>query len=959
MNSMTSYSKPTSEQIEAAMPLLSSPQHEAYFFSRLENPLWIPPLAKRNVFKYPPPAESVEGGGVRFPPWPPSGYLARMAPLAPDEVAQLFAEMDTDNASIVGDILRAALAMPPAFAASLVQAISRAVDRETVWTHYKEASDLCLRLIEGQQADAASELATALFSARFGEDADGLNGHDAYWYNEGLQRVAPALARAKGAAFLRVMCDWLSAAVKAKKHVDTDTGADYSDLWRPAIEEHEQNHDHDLAGMLVGITRAAFEEAVRADSVSLPDALAILQKQVFQVFARLRIHLINEFAEQQPALACETMLDRAMFDDGSVKHEYAMLVGRRWGMLNPEARATWLGWVDAGPDMAHFDELVKQNVGRDATEEDRQGRIRWWQYKRLHWIHDHLSDDRLAFYNKMRNEHGEPELADLNLHVSSGWVGEESPLSIADLSALTFADAVAAVAAWQPDRSRFMGPSIDGLAATFKQYVTTDRVTFSAHASSMVGRPAAYVRGFVSAMTEAVQAGEAIDVPAVLGLCQWVVEQPVGKRTTPEQDDELLVDKDWQWTRDGISGLVKEVCQAQADTGPRYPLEEIRERIWGLVNALCRDRAKSYVIHDFSEDDPRACDYRHLGINSPRGKAVEAALEYARWVGNHLKVRKNGKDIVPGGFDAMPEVREMVEWQLASDNRTYEALSIIGSRIGVIYWIDGGWLEAYADALFDLKGIEESPPRAEGWAAWNAFLVWVRPHIDFYRQFKRQFAYAVEQAASVRLADGSREQPMHHLGEHLVLLYGRGQLGCDDDGGLLRKFIGTANPDIRRHTIGFVGQKLRREGQPPDGFVERFMALWEAYWEGPGQKDACDRPDARLFGAWFSCGKFPDRWSIDRLREFVAVAPAAEPSHSVVERLADIADTDSLTATRILDAMVRSDREGWHVSGWTESAEVILHSAMVAGGDAQREARSLINVLGRRGYTEFGRLLSD
>jgi hypothetical protein len=853
-------------------------------------------------------------------------------------------------------MLDAANAMPPDDALTLVPAVCRAAQMGKLRIHFKDASDLCLRLIEGRQIDAASELADALFTPRFGDRDEGPGRRDEHWYKEGLQKVAPALSRAKGAAFLTVLCGWLSASVNSKKHVDTDTGADYSYSWRPAIEEHEQNHDFDFAGVLVGITRAAFEEAIRADAVTLGDALSMLQKQVLHVFVRMRIHLINEFADQTPALARQTMLDRGLFDDYRCKHEYAMLVGRRWDMLEPGENAIWLGWIDDGPDMSDYDESIKRNLGREATDEDRQGRIRWWQYERLYWIRNHLSDDRRAFYNQMRTKHGEPELADLNVRVGSGWVGEKSPMSVDDLSAKTFADAVAAVTAWQPEGSRFMGPSVEGLASTFKQYLATNRVAFSSHASEMIGRPANYVRSFVSEMTEAVKAGEAINLPSVLELCRWVVEQPVDERRVQEQDDEVLVD--WQWTRDDISKLAEEVCKARTDTGPKYPLDGIRESVWSIVNALCRDRANSYVVHDISEDDPRVRDYLHLGINSPRGKAVEAALEYARWIGNHTKVEKNGEEIVPGGFEAMPEVRDMLAWQIESGNRTYEAMSIIGSRIGVIYWIDRDWLEANADALFDLPGIEQSPVAAEGWAAWNAFLVWVRPHLEFYRRFKGQFVYAVEQAGTVDLADSSREQPMHHLGEHLMILYGRGQLGFDDDGGVLQRFIETANPEIRRHAIGFVGRSLEGDENLPDDVLERFMSLWERYWAGPGRQDTQDQPEAWLFGTWFGCGKFPTQWSLDRLHEFVEIAPTVEPDHSVVERLAKIADADILTVTRILDRMIRGDKEGWRVSGWTESAEAILDRAMKAGADVRREAESLINHLGRRGYTEFGKLLS-
>ena len=92
----------------------------------------------------------------------------------------------------------------------------------------------------------------------------------------------------------------------------------------------------------------------------------------------------------------------------------------------------------------------------------------------------------------------------------------------------------------------------------------------------------------------------------------------------------------------------------------------------------------------------------------------------------------------------------MLEWQIAPENRSFVGLAVIGSRIGLLYWIDKQWLEKNADRLFGLEKIEREPAAAQGWAAWNAFLVWVRPHIELYQIFKSQFAYAVEQAAKVK-----------------------------------------------------------------------------------------------------------------------------------------------------------------------------------------------------------------
>jgi len=259
---MASYNKPTNKQLAATMPLISSPQHEAYFFSRLENPLWIAPLAEHYVFKYPPKAEPMNGGGIRHPLWPPSQYLARMATQSPAEVAKIFAGLNTDNASIIGDMLHAALAMPANVAVSLVPAISEAVKDKTQLVDFSNASDLCARLAEGDEVDVAMELADALFTPTREEDQKGPGRRDECWYEEGLKKVMPLLVKTRARTFLPRLCDWLKAMVKAMKHVDADSENDMSYVWRPAIEEHEQNNDYDFAGVLVGCARAGFEEEV-------------------------------------------------------------------------------------------------------------------------------------------------------------------------------------------------------------------------------------------------------------------------------------------------------------------------------------------------------------------------------------------------------------------------------------------------------------------------------------------------------------------------------------------------------------------------------------------------------------------------------------------------------------------------------------------------------------------------
>ncbi len=185
---MKSYDKPTSDEVGAAIPLLSSPQHEGHFFAQLENPYWVTALQNQGIFDHPPKREHVKGGGIRFPIWPPSQYLARMAAHVPDEVALIFASLETDNLSVIGDMLDAALAMPAKAAATLVPVISRAAHAETLWIHFKDASDLCVRLADGGELGGAMRLAEALFAPSFEEGQEQPSRWDEYSYKAGIKR---------------------------------------------------------------------------------------------------------------------------------------------------------------------------------------------------------------------------------------------------------------------------------------------------------------------------------------------------------------------------------------------------------------------------------------------------------------------------------------------------------------------------------------------------------------------------------------------------------------------------------------------------------------------------------------------------------------------------------------------------------------------------------------------------
>jgi len=950
----TSFTLPTEKQIEAAVPLLSSPQHERYFFMRLDNPLWIQPLWDRKFFGKPPSSEPVEGRGSRHPGWPASAYLARMASKAPEEVVEILEKIETDNWTVARDILNAAKAMPAAQGKRLAPMVAEFVRRGLLPHGRKEVAELCAKLAREGEPDSAMVLLRKALSVPADEEGQ---QRDEFWYIEGLKKdIIPAFVPVRAKDLLEYLCEQLERAIPSTKY-ERAPGDDGSCWWRPAIEDHEQNSDYQLAAKMVPCLRDVCEKGIRGNHTGLAEVLKVLSARKTAVFRRISLHVIRVFAEKAPELARQTVMDRDVFADSYLKHEYALLAGQCFPLLTDEERGRWLGWIDAGPeaiDPGWYD--------RQDDDEMRRVQKEWWQDYRLVWIRGHLTGERKKRVEDRFGAADIPGLAFFNVYTGgSNWVQRESPSSVEELCEMSFQAAVEHVCKWRQEASRFRGPSVGGLADTFGQYVASDAGALSAKAAALKNCPALYVRKFLTAMEAAVKEDKVIDLPAVLDLCKWVTDRPVDEDTSSADADDPMVEHDWQWCRDTVADLIEEICKKRPDL-------KHQTAIWEVIKPLLQSPCESYVVQR-EDEDPRLADYGNLFLTSPLGKVLQAVFEYARWIAKSQSVTKDGREVYHKGLGFMPEVKTALEAGLQEDSN----FGVIGRagygwHMGLLYWLDKGWLKSRADGIFDLEKTENDATRVHGWAAWNCLLQYNRPHKEFYRILSKQFSYAVDQLATLdEDPKTSGEGPIERLGEHLMILYARGDLGdlsSGTDQQIMERLLTKAIRKVRTTAVRFVGATLRREEKDseeelPKEVQNRFMDLWDWYWQRTGKDDAAANAQSGLFGWWFASGAFPVDWSITRLEAFVSVVPKPQPDSFIVERLAEVAGENPETSVRILACMVKGDDENWRVHGWRKEAEVVLKQAMAAGGKAKKEAELLIDHLGRRGFVEFGRLLGE
>ena len=55
---------------------------------------------------------------------------------------------------------------------------------------------------------------------------------------------------------------------------------------------------------------------------------------------------------------------------------------------------------------------------------------------------------------------------------------------------------------------------------------------------------------------------------------------------------------------------------------------------------------------------------------------------------------------------------------------------------------------------------------------------------------------------------------------------------------------------------------------------------------GVTHHDDQEKPDAWLFGTWFSSGQFPKQWALEELESLVEITSLPEPDHAVAKQLA-------------------------------------------------------------------------
>jgi hypothetical protein len=444
------------------------------------------------------------------------------------------------------------------------------------------------------------------------------------------------------------------------------------------------------------------------------------------------------------------------------------------------------------------------------------------------------------------------------------------------------------------------------------------------------------VSSLISGLVEAARSRRAFDWQALLVLSAWVVLQPT--EVEPTDKDGSRADP-WAGARSDTARLLDQGFQ----TEPKELPYEHRAEVWSILEQLTRDPNPT-PQHEATFLASNSSPY-DLAINTTRGTAIEAAIQYGLWV------RRNAGESYRD-LGTMPELRSVLVRHLdPAIDPSIAVRSVYGRWLPWLHLLDMPWTSAHLRQILP-EGPGELDLRQ---AAWTAYILYCHPYTDVFPLLAEAYGRAVDQ---LERSDGDARHSRHeHLVDHLMVYLLRGQLALNSP--LLTAFFDRAGSALRGHALRFVGRVLYDNDDLDADTKARAIALWEARIETLDRAPMTEANREReAFGWWFASTSIDSNWRITQLHRVLSRSPAVEPDHLVFEQLLALVNSHPLEVLGCVRRMIEGAPNRWKTLSWRRELRQILEAALRSeNADVTRGARTIVSLLVARGDTDYRALI--
>ena len=893
---MKSWKKPTSELIDKALGSFKKEHHRKYFFSRLENPLWLKPLAERSCFKYPPKAQRFDDGTVQFPYWPEIQYLKNVCSEKPDEVISLVLDLpDTDNSVVYDGILDIALQLPSEYSVKLKDKILQYTSMERQFGTYRYA-DLLERWTKENQTAAALELAKILIKfapdpqseAKREQRQESVNDWRSairtslhpvpqcsdWEYSNIMSKGVRPLAEKEPFKISCLLFDTLVDMIHLRTHKeDLNNEEDHSNIWCPRLYPQNDKHENPesiLVHTLAYSCANVFEKS--HDTVAVLDR--VLRKKPWAIFKRLRQHLYGQYPnEQTKPWIRELILTHK--DYGLWEHHFEFQQMIRLAcehfkdtLLSEEERICIFDAILKGPSKENYRYWIEGWLGEEFTEErfkERQQRFHWMQLRPFESV---LFGKYETRFRKLQDKINKP-ISDDNYppyktEVRTGGVSERSPRPPTDLSNLTDKELLDFINEWEKDEesyenNSFVKVNIAALAnafqTVFRESIIPDpiRLKFWMKNRERIERPI-YIRMMIYAMQALVKERNFSQLNEWLGFSEWILSHPDREDNRDyKQGDESREHQNWINARRAVGDFIGVCLEEDIDA----PITA-REKLARILEMLC-----THYDWNLDENNPSGL-YRNdpltEGINNTRSQALENLVNFGFWLRKHEPQCE------------VPEVTTLLEKRFSSETDyplTLPEYAILGKNYLSIYNFNKKWAVAHKSDFFP----HAQSKRQEWSAAFSSFILCNGAVKQIFEILKDDFNFALQHLSDFKKHDLIARQPLDVFGERLFNYYLWKMLPLNGQESLLEQFYQETD-EKREHWANLfnnIGHRLSSTGKDLDPSmkdnVKKFFN-WRLKQKEP--------TELRYFTYWLQAECLEAKWRLKAYSKVIDVCKAGD-----------------------------------------------------------------------------------
>lgn len=711
-----------------------------------------------------------------------------------------------------------------------------------------------------------------------------------------------------------------------------DPENDYSWLWRNTLEDNEQTrHISGIKEYLLVFVRDLSIALIKDNNNRFEEIVQKLNQYEWTIFKRLSIYLSVKFPEIDLELTKQLISNTDLYESSRTRNEYSLLLDSAFNLMGQETQDMVYSWIEDGVDLEHYINRYKEHEGTLPYEEEIEDYKAYWKKTRLYLIRNHLEGEKLAEYHTLVEEKGVPDHPEYSSY-STSWIGPTSPMTVDEINKLDIKKLILELKEWKPD-GKSMDPSPEGLSRNLSEAIKTNIDKYKHSASLFIGLPPTYMRGIFQGFRDNLSNLDYKSWSGIIDLSEWVLSQEY------DVEAELDVDSDedpgWSWCRKTIASLL----DAGLKKGESEIPIDLKEKVWCLILLLTQDPDPT-PAHE-AEYGGSNMGPTTMSINTVRGEAMHALVEYGLWVTRNTKNKKIG-------FDDIPEMRKVLDDHL--DPKVDPSLAI-RSVYGQFYpWLnllDTNWAQESKGRIFsdDDLGL--------GDAAWDAYITFCQPYDDIFKIIPDIYTKYAERLSSSEESD-DRERTLENLAAHLITFYWRSKLELDND--LLQSFYKNAPLRIRKHAIEFVGRSLgNTKGELEDNIEKRLKELYE--WRQAEAKNSNEYEELEGFCWWVDADVIDREWALNKFYELLQVQDKLDALDFVARKLGNYFDVDPEKVLECLSMMLEKLKTAGMYFTWDAAAQEILKEAL-SNDDVKEQAIALVHKFGSKGFLKYRDLLS-